>query len=201
MAAPGSGAAGCCLSSGPPRRPVIVVTGGPGVDDWSPVGGVAAFAAVVFILWLLLRASTGDHWVPLLDSANLAFHEAGHLIVGLLSSRLSVYGGTLGQLVFPVAAAWQFHRRRHTLGFALCAGWACQSLLNVATYMGDARALQLPLIGGLDPATHHDWREIFSRWGMLHLDTTWAAITRATAWIAGVAVCAWLMLRWRATAQ
>ncbi len=150
------------------------------------------------MLWLLLGASTGDHWVPILDSANLAFHEAGHPIVGLFSARLAVYGGTLGQLVFPLAAAWQFFRRRHTLGFALCAAWACESLLNVATYMGDARAMALPLIGGLDPQTHHDWREIFSRWGMLHLDTTWAAVNRGIAWLGGVAICIWLVLRWRA---
>ena len=55
------------------------------------------------------------------------------------------------------------------------------------TYMGDARAMALPLIGGLDPQTHHDWREIFSRWGMLHLDTTWAAVNRGIAWLGGVA--------------
>jgi hypothetical protein len=40
-------------------------------------------------------------WIPILDSANLAFHEAGHPLFGLLSARLSVYGGTLMQLLIP----------------------------------------------------------------------------------------------------
>jgi hypothetical protein len=136
--------------------------------------------------------------VPIVDHANLAFHEAGHLLLGLLSTRLAVYGGTLGQLVFPIATAWHFRRRRHTLGFALAVAWGCESLLNIAVYLGDARALQLPLIGGLDPATHHDWREILSRWGLLSLDTTLAGLLSAGAWLGGVAVCFWLMRRWLA---
>jgi hypothetical protein len=98
--------------------------------------------------------------------------------------------------VFPFATAWHFARRRHTLGVALAAGWACESLLNVATYLGDARALQLPLIGGLDPETHHDWREILTRWGLLDLDTTFALVLRFGAWAAGIVTCFWLMRRW-----
>ncbi|HEX6570933.1 MAG TPA: hypothetical protein VF055_02845 [Steroidobacteraceae bacterium] len=151
---------------------------------------------MLFVLWLMVRASTGDRFVPIVDHANLAFHEAGHLIVGLVSDRLSVYGGTFGQLVFPFATAWHFARRRHTLGFALTAGWACESVRNVATYMGDARALALPLIGGLDPATHHDWREILSRWGLLEADTALALATSLAAWAAAIALCFWLMRRW-----
>jgi hypothetical protein len=151
---------------------------------------------MLFVLWLLVRASTGDRFVPILDHANLAFHEAGHVLVGLVSDRLSVYGGTLGQLVFPVATAWHFFRRRQTLGFALTAGWTCESLRNVATYMGDARAMALPLIGGLDPATHHDWREILSRWGLLEADTALAFATNLVAWAAGIALCFWVMRRW-----
>lgn len=151
---------------------------------------------MLFILWLLIRGSTGDRFVPIVDHANLAFHEAGHLIVGILSDRLAVYGGTLGQLIFPLAAAWQFRQRRHTVGFALAVGWAAQSLRNVAVYMGDARAMQLPLIGGLDPETHHDWREMLSRWGLLEYDTVLAGITSTCAWLVAVAICFWLMWRW-----
>ena len=177
-------------------RSTIVIDDGGADRQWPPLPTAAAVGAMLFVLWLLVRASTGDRFVPVIDHANLAFHEAGHLIVGLVSAQLSVYGGTLGQLFFPVAAAWEFWRRRHSLGFALTAGWACESTLNVATYMGDARALQLPLIGGLDPQTHHDWREILSRWGLLEADTTLALLTSLAAWGVGLAICFWLMRRW-----
>jgi hypothetical protein len=176
-----------------PRASTIRVDATPA---WPAPRAAAAFGATIFIVWMLLRASTGDRFVPIVDHANLVFHEAGHLIVGLVSERLSVYGGTLGQLFFPVVAAWQFARRRQTLGFALTTGWACESLLNVAVYLGDARAMRLPLIGGLDPATHHDWREILSRWGLLEFDTTLALLASGLAWVGGIGICLWLMRRW-----
>ncbi len=162
---------------------------------WPPVSGPVVLLSVVGIVWALLRATTGDRWVPILDHVNLVFHEAGHLIVGIFSGRLSVYGGTIGQMFFPVAFTIRFWSRRHTLGFALCFAWACESLLNIATYMGDARAMALPLIGGLDPQRYHDWHEIFSRWQMLEIDTAWAALNRLIAWTGGLGICLWLFLR------
>jgi hypothetical protein len=164
---------------------------------WPAVSPTVAGVAIAAILAVLVTASIGDHWVPILDSANLVFHEAGHPIAGMVSRRLAVYGGTIAQLALPLAAAFSFWSRRHTLGFALGMAWSCESLLNVATYMADARALALPLIGGLDPEIYHDWREIFTRWHMLELDTTWAGLNRLIAWTAGLATCIWLARRAR----
>jgi len=168
---------------------------------WPAVSRTLAGVSSAGILAVLVTASVGDHWVPILDSANLVFHEAGHPLMGLISGRLAVYGGTIAQLALPLAAAGSFWSRRHTLGFALCVAWSCESLLNVATYMGDARALALPLIGGLDPELYHDWREIFTRWHMLDLDTTWAGLNRVLAWGGGLATCIWLARRARAGAD
>ena len=53
--------------------------------------------------------------------------------------------------------------------------------------MADARAHQLPLVGGLDPADYHDWTEILSRWGLLQQDTTLAFLVRVGA----VALMVW----------
>ena len=84
-------------------------------DAWLSVStgalaGTTAFAA--FVRWF---ANTGEQWVWILDNANLAFHEAGHPIFGLIAQRLAVYGGTLGQLVFPAAATAIFWSRRPPL--------------------------------------------------------------------------------------
>lgn len=163
------------------------------MDDEAPrvttlaLGGVVAFA----IACLAFHLAIG--WVPLLDSANLAFHEAGHPIVGLLSNRLAVYGGTIFQLAFPVAAAWDFRRRGHAAGFAACGVWLGENLLNVARYMADARAQALPLVGGGD----HDWTEIFSRWGLLAADTRVAGLTRVVAVAVMAFAILWLHRRWR----
>jgi hypothetical protein len=145
---------------------------------------LAAFAG------LLLFLHAGSGWVPILDSANLAFHEAGHPLFGLVSSRLMVYGGTLMQLLLPLAAAWQLHRQRQIGGSHLCLIWFAENLLNVARYMADARRQELPLVGGGD----HDWTFILGSWGLLSADTTLALWLRVLA----VGLMAWVVWRdWR----
>ena len=80
---------------------------------WPSVDTLPGAATVAFILWMLAEATFGNRWVPILDSANLAFHEAGHPLVGILSSRLAVYGGTLFQLGLHPWVAGQAHRIRY----------------------------------------------------------------------------------------
>lgn len=137
-----------------------------------------------------------DGWVPLLDSANLALHEAGHPLVGIFSTRLTVYGGTLFQLAFPLLAALQFRRSANPAGIAAALVWLGENLFNVARYMADARAQELPLVGNGD----HDWTEIFSRWHVLHLDGRIAGITRGIGLILMAWALLWLYRRWRESA-
>lgn len=153
--------------------------------------GVALFAA------LCLACHLAWGWVPLLDSANLALHEAGHPLVGIVSGRAAVYGGTLFQLAFPLAVAIHFHRAGHAAGTATGLVWLGENLLNVARYMADARRQELPLVGGGD----HDWAEIFSRWHALGADTAIAGLTRVLAVGLMAATVVWLFRRWRADGE
>jgi hypothetical protein len=135
-------------------------------DDWPPLSTGAALALSLLAAWIAWQHFlTADAWVFLLDNANLALHEAGHPIVGLFSSRLSVYGGTIFQLLFPILFAHYFWRQRQTAGWVAALLWLADNLMNIGRYMKDARAQQLPLVGG-----DHDWTEIFSRWGVLAHD-------------------------------
>ena len=163
------------------------------LEPWSPVEsrhliGVAAFAGV--IVALLLGGDPG--WTPVFDSANLVFHEAGHKIYGLLGDTFALYGGLLGQLTFPIAVVIIFFVRREAPGVAVGVIWAAQNMFSIARYMADARARQLPLVGG----TEHDFEHIFTRWGVLDRDVAIAGHTRTLGWIAIVAALAWLAWRW-----
>ncbi|MFH0781404.1 MAG: hypothetical protein V2B20_05560 [Pseudomonadota bacterium] len=133
-------------------------------------------------------------WVPILDSANLAFHEAGHPLFGMLSDRLMVYGGTLMQLLMPGVFAFEMRRQQKYGGFYFCLIWLAENLMNIARYMADARAHQLPLVGGLDPEEFHDWTRILGNWGLLSWDTSLAFWLRilALALMAGTLWRAWL---------
>lgn len=150
---------------------------------------VAAFA----LLCLGFHWFGESGWVPILDSANLALHEAGHPLIGMLSGRLMVYGGTIFQLAFPLAAAWHFQRAGNRAGAAGATVWLGENLLNVARYMGDARAQELPLVGGGE----HDWTEIFSRWGLLQLETRVAGLTRWLAVLIIGGALFWLYRHWQ----
>jgi hypothetical protein len=157
--------------------------------DWMPLKQIDAWIAItaIGILFAIILIDT-DGFVPLLDHANLAFHEAGHVVFGILGSTLGLYGGTLGQLVFPVVALASFRQRRQAIGAALSGIWLFENLLNIARYMADARARILPLVGGGE----HDWYHIFSRWGLLDHDTDVAGITRTVGWLGMLGCMIWL---------
>jgi hypothetical protein len=173
-----------------------VTDGADDAESWQPVATPALAGVAAFALAALWFGHAGERWFPLLDGANLLFHEAGHPIAGLLSERLAVYGGTLAQLAFPLAAAWHFRRRGATASFAACLVWLNQNLFNIARYVGDARAQALPLVGGRDPQDAHDWAEILSRFGWLQADTRIAALVAMLGWIGLLASVGWLGWRW-----
>mgnify|MGYP001556046744 CR=1 FL=1 len=157
------------------------------VTGWKLAGflaGVAAFGGLV------LASEPG--FVFGLDHANLLFHEAGHPIIGLFSRRLETYGGTLGQLTFPVLLAVSFWRKQQALAVAASAIWFFENWLNIARYMADARALELPLVGGGD----HDWNTIFSRWHVLQYDLDIAGAVRFIGWTGMLLPVLWIGWRW-----
>ncbi len=125
-------------------------------------------------------------FVPVLDHFNLAIHESGHLLFGILGNTMSLYGGTLMQFVFPLAVTWHFLRLQQPLSAAVGVAWGLQNIQYVAFYLGDARAQQLPLVGGGE----HDWFNILGRWGLLHWDTRLATLLNLLSWI-GMAALAW----------
>ena len=150
----------------------------------------AVIGLLVFMTWL--RWLSGEGWVRVLDDANLVFHEAGHPLVGLFSQNLEVYGGTIGQLVFPVVCTVVFWRKREPAAFALCLAWLFENFLNIARYMADARARILPLVGGGE----HDWTDIFSRWHVLPHDLGIAHFVITLGW-AGILGCGfWILYRY-----
>ncbi|HEX9626275.1 MAG TPA: hypothetical protein VGA00_04995 [Acidiferrobacterales bacterium] len=165
---------------------------------WADVSGAAAGVFGMGLLTLFYVIKTNDDgFVPLLDHANLAFHEAGHLFFRVLGPTAALYGGTLGQLVFPVVALLTFWSRRAPIGAAAAGVWLFENFLNIARYMADARAQLLPLVGGGE----HDWTNILGRWGALHADTSLAAAVRQIGWLGMLACAAWLAWRWSRSAR
>jgi hypothetical protein len=140
-----------------------------------------ALALAPYALWLVFA-----YEYHFLDGVNLAFHEAGHLFLGFAGRTLHFLGGTLGQLFFPAALVLHFRRRGDAFAAAVSALWLGESLMNVAVYLGDARAQALPLVGG-----HvHDWHWLLAQAGLLAHCATLARLLHLAA--SAVVVIAWL---------
>lgn len=97
------------------------------------------------------------------DTLILIIHEAGHFFFRPLGDTLYFMGGTIFQVLFPLAAAvvvWM-RWREQTIYPLFLAGWA---LVNGAVYISDAPFRLLHLIGR---GTLHDWHHILVNHNML----------------------------------
>jgi hypothetical protein len=161
-------------------------------QPWKSVPTWQIVAASLGFGWLGYLLQTAEDGFIFLDHANLVFHEAGHPIFGIFGQTLGLYGGTIGQLVFPMVAAAAFWAQRDPVSYSVASVWFFENFLNIARYMADARAQVLPLVGGGE----HDWTEIFSRWGVLNSDTAIAHAVAIAGWIGMLGVWGWLGWRW-----
>ena len=132
--------------------PVIADAGDESSRAWlfrARIGGV-----VLVALYALRRLANAEHW-DLLDDLNLAVHEAGHLVFAPFGEMVGTLGGSLFQVLVPLAFVLYFARTRQRYAAAITLAWVGASLLNVSRYIGDARAQELPLLGGENSV--HDW--------------------------------------------
>ena len=165
-------------------------------EPTEPPSGWAVLAVLAFaLLSLWCHFVANQFGIPVVYSALFAVHEAGHVVIGLLSQAAGVYGGTLFQLLFPLLFIQHAARRGQLTAMAASGVWLGESLLNMAAYMADARARLLPLVGFTDEPGH-DWEIIFSRWGVLQHDLLIANLARGLALLVMVTAVGWLLLRW-----
>lgn len=108
--------------------------------------------------------SPGDYrWI---DSLDLAIHETGHLVFGFGGETLMLLGGTLLQLIVPAAFAVALWRAGDRHGASVPLWWMGQNCWNISVYVRDARAQELPLVGGGE----HDWAILLANWDSLNRD-------------------------------
>ncbi len=152
------------------------------VDPIAVYGRCALY--LVFVLWGLyfisLDLRTNEIGNSFMHRINLVFHEAGHVLFMPFGSFMTVLGGTLGQLLMPLAAgAALLYRNRDAFGASLALWWLGQSLMDVAPYINDARDLQLMLLGGgtgRDRPGMHDWENILLDLGLIEHERAVAMI-------------------------
>jgi hypothetical protein len=160
-------------------------------DEWKPVSKAAGISwLVVYALFLVYAALNAPNFL-FIDFANLLIHEAGHPLFSPFGYTITILGGTLLELIAPLACFVLFFFKRETAAVAFCSFWFFENFLYIGTYMADARALELPLVGSGD----HDWNILFGQWGWLRYDVSIGHTTRALGWLGMVTAMAWLAWR------
>jgi len=164
-------------------------------QPWKPISRPAIGAWLVFYCWFLLYAFNAHGRGLFIDMANLVVHEGGHNLFGWFGETLGLWGGTLLQLLVPFLLAVYFFSQRQVPGFVFSVFFFFENWLGIATYMADARAMELPLVTTGDPEfVKHDWNTIFGNLGLLEYDTKIAAVVRLLGWCGMIACVIWLAL-------
>ena len=117
--------------------------------------------------YALLRLTTIEWW-DLLDDVDLAIHEAGHIVFSPFGDVVGALGGSLFQTLVPAVFVAYFLRARQRFAAAITMGWVAVNLVNVSRYISDARAQELPLLGGENVI--HDWWYVLISWDLLKSD-------------------------------
>jgi hypothetical protein len=165
-------------------------------SDWDPIPRWALVAWSAFYFLFLYQAARGTGFLLLMDGVFVPIHEGGHLLFRFFGEFLSVAGGTLLQLGVPVALASYFLFQRQAQGVAFCLFFFFEQFLPIATYMGDARAQDLPLLTiGDGDYVIHDWNYLFGRLGLLQHDIQIAGAVRFVGWVGMLCVAGWLIWR------
>lgn len=161
------------------------------LGPWKPVSPFTGIGWLCFYALFLLYALTNRSGFLFLDFVNLIIHEGGHFFFSWFGYTIMILGGTLGELLVPLLCGLYFFWQREVTAVAFCGFWFFENFLYIGTYMADARALALPLVGSGD----HDWEILFGQWGVLQYDQRIGGITRDLGWLGMLAVMAWFAWR------
>jgi hypothetical protein len=133
------------------------------------VVGLLAFA---FWVWRHMQSPFG-----LMHGSLLIFHEAGHILFMPFGEFMMVLGGSLFQLLVPAFFVAYFARKRDWFATSFASLYLAASFVDVAVYIADARAGELPLISG-DRSTH-DWTFLLIELDMLDRDMVLGGFVKA----------------------
>jgi hypothetical protein len=142
------------------------------------------FLGLLILSFKLITSTIASNYVGeiFLHNINLPFHEAGHVVFGFFGSFITSLGGSLGQLIMPAICFYAFfYQNLNPFAAAVCFWWVGENFLDIAPYINDARAGDLPLLGGnfghSSPYGFHDWEYLLTESGLLRHDHTIANLS------------------------
>jgi hypothetical protein len=129
----------------------------------SRLGRLALTILLAFYGFSILKNPSAGSFV---DNIDLPIHETGHIVFLPFGEFIQFAGGTLFQLIMPSVFLGYFLKRHDRHAATLALWWIAQNFWNISVYASDARAQELPLVGGGE----HDWAYMLGRLGLLARD-------------------------------
>ena len=128
---------------------------------------VARGLLLAYLAYGLVRHVADPLYRTWFGGITLAFHEMGHIVFIPLGRTLTIAGGSIMQLLVPAAAAiYLLKKQDDWFGFIVGLSWLSFSMFELATYVGDAARMELPLVS-LGGGYHHDWSTLLGEWHLL----------------------------------
>jgi hypothetical protein len=161
---------------------------------WIPRAALLAYLVYAEVRYLRNPLSS-----TMFAGITLAFHEMGHLLFNPLGHFIGSLMGSGMQVLIPALVVVIFLRQEDYFGMSVGGFWLSFSLFDLANYIADARAMELPLVGFSDDP-EHDWHYLLGAVHMLPMDTTFAFLLRVMATAIGGAslwFAVWLLLKMR----
>jgi hypothetical protein len=148
---------------------------------WIPRALLLAYLVYAFVRFLR-EPDSGT----IFSGITLAFHEMGHLLFAWAPHFVTSFMGSGMQVLIPIVVMVLFRRQGDYFGVAVGGFWLSFSLFELARYVGDARSMDLPLVGFTsDP--EHDWHYLLGAMHMLPADHFFAFLIRVAAFAIGAA--------------
>lgn len=138
---------------------------------------------LVVLAYLGWRHLTEPEYGGVFGGLTLGVHELGHLVFSPFGEWLATAGGSLMQVAAPIAIAYGFLRQRDYYAIAVAGAWEGMSLSNLATYIADARAEELPLVSPFSGDPQHDWSYLLGSVGLLPQDHLIAGLVHFVAFV------------------
>jgi hypothetical protein len=165
------------------------------MDAMTFYGRCIAFVLLAVWSWFLFGYDYRDGEIggSFMHDILLPIHEAGHVLFRPFGEFMMILGGSLFQLLFPLAIGIAFIvKNRDNFGAAIGFWWAGVSMVDLSPYIYDALHPQLVLIGGGTGADGpHDWIYLLIRLGQIGNAQHWGAFTHVCGGLLMLGALVW----------
>ena len=165
------------------------------MDAMTFYGRCIAFVLLAVWSWFLFGYDYRDGEIggSFMHDILLPIHEAGHVLFRPFGEFMMILGGSLFQLLFPLAIGIAFIvKNRDNFGAAIGFWWAGVSIVDLSPYIYDALHPQLVLIGGGTGADGpHDWIYLLTRLGQIDNAQHWGAFAHVCGGLLMLGALVW----------